>query len=229
MQAGTSPMLLALLLLAAARVSTLVDALRATVPLSRASAASAVHVWMEQMVIAHDLCPWAAQAHKNIVMVDLDLDDEWDSLDVITTEAFKLVEQDRLWHTTLCVFPCYVNALPLFQRLWTRCERRLLPAGIHVLAFHPLRRDRNGSECSQFAMRSPVPIIQLLRSRDLEIARATRGSTLTAQRTAMLRIMADNEAKLEALGLPELEALYGSWMLPEARASVLQPVDDRQR
>lgn len=217
------------LLAAALRAGTLVDALRATVPLSRASAASAVNAWMEQMVIAHNLCPWAAQAHTNIVTIDLDLDDESASLDLISIEALKLSEQHLPWHTTLCVFPCYVNALPLFQRLWTRCEKRFHPAGIHVLAFHPLRRDRNGSECSQFAMRSPVPIIQLLRSSDLEIARATRGSTSSAQRNAMLRIIADNEAKLEALGLPLLETLYCSWMLPEAHASVFQPVEERRR
>lgn len=169
--------------------------------------AAAIESWIDELVIGHNLCPWAARSHRKIVVVETDLDEETEALRIISKEASCLVEP---WQTTLCVFPHYSKSLPLFQRLWKRCEFVAKPKRVHVLAFHPVRRDRQSdSECVQFAMRAPLPCIQLLQCSDLELARETRGG---GDPKAMLAIIADNEATLEAIGLAHLTSMYQSWL-----------------
>lgn len=194
--------------------------------LSHQQAAVAIESWMDELVIGHNLCPWAARSHRKIVVVDSDLDEEIEALRVIAKEASALAGP---WHTTLCVLPRYSQSLPLFQRLWKRCEsssKLSQDNDVHVLAFHPLRRDRKSdSECVQFAMRSPLACIQLLQRADLEQARKTSGGE-----RAMLDIMSDNEATLKAIGLEKLRTMYQSWLLPseseeERRMDVKSPID----
>lgn len=166
----------------------------------------AIERWHNELVVGYELCPWAAGAARRVVV--LDNDDEDRTFTAVAREAEALAANRRPWATTFCVLPQFSD-LPLFQRLSKRCERRL---PLEVLAFHPKRRDRRGPECVQFAMRAPVPVIQLLRASDLEVARNSRGDTPEDVRAAMLAILKRNEDTLTNLGLPRLTAMFQSWL-----------------
>ena len=161
----------------------------------------AIRRWVQELVIGEGLCPFAKQSTMTFREVDSS-----DTFDVVRRESEVLLAQGDGWRTTLLA----LEDMPLrdFVDLWEACE---LPKECELLAFHPTRRDRNGSEAKQYAMRAPFPVIQLLRRRDLEEARQSRGRTKLEIRRAMLALLKRNEDILEDIGVPALEVMFTRW------------------
>lgn len=108
------------------------------------------------------------------------------------------------------------EGLGAFQNLWQEVDTALQPlrsteGSIKLLAFHPWREDR-GPGCRRspldeghYGARAPFPVIQLLRSSDLEVARRSWAERHGGP--GALGLLLRNKARLRALGRNVLTAL----------------------
>mmetsp|Transcript_28893 Transcript_28893/g.93145 ORF Transcript_28893/g.93145 Transcript_28893/m.93145 type:complete len:179 (+) Transcript_28893:67-603(+) len=164
---------------------------------------SGIRQWVRELVIGEGLCPFAKEAALTVV----DGTTASSAVSFVVAESRKLATRKQKATTLVAL-----EDMPLaaFVDLWKACEDGVA-GDCEILAFHPSRRDRKGPETSQYAMRAPYPVIQLLRRRDLDEARATRGQTPRQRRDAMVSLLKANEDTLDDIGLPALEAMYRRW------------------
>jgi len=194
--------------------------------------------WMQELVIGHGLCPWAAaaMATARICIVEAGPQDLSCSTALAKAEARALLEaagasdeplQDARRQgevaaisTTLLVFGHKrydgPGGLGAFQELWQAVEGALgfpqvAVGSVKLLAFHPCREDRGPGcrssplDAGHYGARAPFPVLQLLRSSDLEAAR--RSWAARHGGPGALELLLRNKAKLRALGRRALASL----------------------
>lgn len=186
--------------------------------LSVIAAELATRRWIDRFVIGERLCPWAPPADVRIVVSDRL------SVDGLVEEASRLRAAESSLSTTLVVYldDAAQDDAAVFARFSTAAQPQL-GSGIDLLAFHPSRHD-SGPGCSEdlddaghFSVRSPLPTCQLLRSFELQNARARYSAGLVAgSRAALARhpgspgalsLLLENKRRLRALGSSALQAL----------------------
>jgi hypothetical protein len=125
--------------------------------------------------------------------------------------------------TVVCVFPCdEYAAAGAFASLWNAVEMDLdayARGALVLLAFHPQRVDRgpgcfpdDADEAGHFTVRSPWPTLQLLRSVDVDNARAEWAERRGGP--GAWGLLVANKRKLRAMGSAELASRIDSCRQP---------------
>ena len=144
--------------------------------------------WLDNWVIRHNLCPFASgvRGHiRTIVCRDERV------LDLIADEATRLRAIDASEPaTTLVLLPAFAH-FPELMGLQEEAEARVRAnahgdAHIQLLAFHPAAEfDDSINDPADLALRSPHPLLHLLRDSDVTAAEehwiATHGAPPTVQ------------------------------------------------
>lgn len=133
--------------------------------------------WIEQVVIKHDFCPFAAKAflQKSIYFVVENRTEEADCLEEFMMMALAL-DGDLKKETAFIIFSDafkdfedYLDFLDLAQHVLSQQEYD----GIYQIAsFHPKYQFEGSSidDPANFTNRSPYPMLQLIREKSIEKA-----------------------------------------------------------
>ena len=177
---------------------------------------AATQAWVEELVVGQGLCPWASSArirYRSAASVD-----RMESL--VAAEAASLLDLSSPLVTTLIVLDTDLD-ISSFAAATSKASTAL-PPGLELLAFHPHRLDV-GPGCStdffdaaHFSVRSPLPTLQLLRSADVERARAEffAGASARVNARAMpgaLSLLFQNKRKLRRIGAAPLQKALEAW------------------
>ena len=184
-----------------------------------AGALASTHAWLTEFVVAERLCPWASPARASVRTVEA-------SAATVAAEALRearalaAAPASSRAATTLVVAPAHDDATA-FVRLAQSVGDDLREHGlaVDVLAFHPERVDAplpgaaaadDDDATRHYAARSPYPTLQLLRTADLEAARAEwaeRGDGMPGA----LGLLVENRRRLRRQTLPALAARLRGW------------------
>ena len=138
--------------------------------------------WLDKVVIAHNLCPFAAasrMATKAVVCGEVG-----DPAMTVLQEEVKLLRAVELdaRATTLLILPAYHDFATMME-FRDEAEDALAKADgdhdtadnrpIQLLAFHPDAAFEDQLDPADFSLRSPHPMIHLLRDSDVEGAEAS--------------------------------------------------------
>lgn len=131
--------------------------------------------WLDNWVIKHNLCPWAAGVRRNTRTVVCH--DASRALECIDDEAVRLraVDADQQ-ATTLVVLPGLSTQFDELMYLQEAAEARInvddarQGPPIQLLAFHPHAEFDRPEDPADVALRSPWPLIHLLRDADVVAA-----------------------------------------------------------
>ena len=178
--------------------------------------AAATIRWVDEMVIGLNLCPWATRDSSKGFKL-LETDDADDGLDTIALEAANLASRahaTKVWPTTLLVFndPA-LDDIKCFATLCRRAKRRIDRTSeepVALLGFHPARidsgpgcNDRDVSDAGHYSVRSPFPLLQVLREVDLERARKQwAAQARSGGRGEALLLTGAGDAPVEEAALP---------------------------
>ena len=173
---------------------------------ARALAREAVEGWLKDVVLAHGLCPFAVEPAKRET-VHIQVADA-KALDGAIAEALlaahALLDQPES-DTTLLVFPFALDDFEDFLDMVDACEAYLedreLGIQLQTATFHPEYRFDGvaPNAASNFTNRSPLPVLQWLRTEQVSDAVDSHGSTET--------IPERNIAHMESLSTRDLESL----------------------
>lgn len=171
--------------------------------------------WLENFVIKHNLCPFAAGVRSNTRTV---VAGDENTMDLIVAEATRLRSIDpKRPATTLIVLPALTDSFEDLMELQEAAEARLhnepTAAAIQLLAFHPAAEFETANDPADVALRSPHPIIHLLRDADVIAAEDQWAAShapeappgIQARNAAYLRglgFRAASEAAAEAVRMP---------------------------
>lgn len=202
---------------------------------SAGATAAATREWVRGFVCALSLCPWAAPA-QTLVTVSPSFTSLPAHVLYMRRQADLLLAGARphanvAKPTVVCAFACSEYAeVGEFASLWNAVQTDLeshFPGALVLLAFHPRRVDsgpdcfpEDADEAGHFTVRSPWPTLQVLRSVDVDIARAE-----WAQRCGgpgAWGLLVANKQRLRAMGSAELAARIDSCRRPS-------PSDSRPR
>lgn len=165
--------------------------------------------WVEQFVIAYNLCPFATKPFRRdrIRYVHFQDDNAAPFLELLLKEALALREQTpEDLETTLVVHPKLTNSfedyLDLFATVEDLFEEQGFSELIQVASFHPDYQfaDTEYEAPENFTNRSPYPMIHLLRVDSVAHAIDTYPDTA--------RIPTINIARLKQIGSSELIKRY---------------------
>jgi len=186
------------------------------------SLVSSVKIWLEQIVIDLNLCPFAAKVFyqdqvRYVVCADSDPEE---ILTAIGVECQRLLQTPpESLATTLVLAPAltdfdhYLDILALAEEFLARMEW----SGIFQLAsFHPDYQfaEYPAEDVSHYTNRSPLPIFHILREEEISKALANYEVPEDIPRR--------NIAELRRLGLPAIQAL-----LKTACQVLIDPSPDR--
>lgn len=176
-----------------------------------------VRRWLETVVIDLNLCPFAKrELIKNRIRFTVtEANNEALLLESLQTEL-ELLNDSADIETTLLIHPHVLQDFydyNDFLNLADECLVIMQLDGIYQIAsFHPDYQfsDTAVDDVENYSNRSPYPMLHILREDSLEQAITSHPDTL--------QIPEDNIARLQALGLPKIQALLNS-CLPSKRES----------
>ena len=127
--------------------------------------------WLDNFVMAHNLCPFARGVRGNVRTV---VCRETSILDAVDDEVALLRSVDASAPaTTLIVLPALTEFAQLME-LQEAAEKRVFAdesqAFIQLLAFHPRAEFDTPNDPADVALQSPHPLLHLLRDSDVEAA-----------------------------------------------------------
>ena len=145
-----------------------------------ADAVQSTRRWLEQVVIGHNLCPFAAREleAERVHLVTCEEREPEALLRALATQVQALLE-DAAVETTLVIFPNalgdfddYLDFLALAQ-LWL--DDSGLDADFQFASFHPdyCFEGCGPEDASNYTNRSPLPVIHILREDSVEKAIAS--------------------------------------------------------
>mmetsp|Transcript_2714 Transcript_2714/g.5777 ORF Transcript_2714/g.5777 Transcript_2714/m.5777 type:complete len:227 (-) Transcript_2714:125-805(-) len=180
--------------------------------------------WIDNLVIALGLCPWAYKARMSPSLQIQSAQSARSFTEAAMSASKELVESQMRNPTTMIVLPQheYCAEVHCFSRLCAQIIRRVAQAHpeVDIIAFHPLRLD-SGPGCSlaaddpaHFSVRSLLPTIQLLRRDELNQARFEWAATHKSPLPGALSLLNENKAKLRAIGNSELRQILSDCMHP---------------
>ncbi len=136
--------------------------------------------WIEEVVIAHQFCPFAARPFiENKILFKLIAKSKIDSLLVVLEEICVLLDGDSNWETAIVIYEDDEQDFQSYLTHLRKAESYLLAndyEGIYQLAsFHPkyLFAGSVEDDASNYTNRSPYPLFHLLREDSLEKAIAS--------------------------------------------------------
>lgn len=173
--------------------------------------------WLEEVVIGLKLCPFAAAPWKDgeVRIAVSEVTDPEEAVKVGLDEALALMhpgdddDTSVRPRTTLVCFPNTLEDFETFLDVAATLEDILAQAGadghLQVATFHPDYRFDGEAEgaLSHYTNRSPVPILHLLLERDV--------SEAVDSHPDIEAVPGDNIARLEAMGLDALKALWATF------------------
>ena len=186
----------------------------------------AVHTWVEKLVIGRKLCPWATTAESRGFRLR-ELHDADEAMAVIVDEAAGLAarassaEVHALPTTLIVCDDPQLDDLGEFATYCRRAVRRIQRVTadderVALLGFHPQRVD-SGPGCSSnpedpghYAVRSPLPLVQVLREADLTTAREQWRERHASEEPGALGLLLQNKVNLRRLGAEELRRILAS-------------------
>ena len=182
----------------------------------------ATMAWFDTMVVGHSLCPFAAAVrgdlrlavvHGGVPEVDSALNEELGLLLAVPPEREA---------TTLLLLPgeafvAFESLMEYLQSAQDLADTASVDAPIQVVPFHPDAAFSDSErDAADFATRSPLPMLHLLRDSDVETAEAR----WVAAHPEPLFIQERNAAYLRGLGWEKARALSeGCWSW-DARSGV---------
>jgi uncharacterized protein len=169
--------------------------------------------WVETVVVAHQLCPFANRELQNdrvrFVVTDSTTEDK---LLLALTEELRLLISDPSIETTLLIhqrvlldFYTYNDFLQVADGLLVDME---LDGIIQIASFHPTYQfsGTKPDDAENYTNRSPDPMLHLIR--ESSVARAI------AEYPGVEHIPKRNIARLSALGASEMKALLANCSAP---------------
>jgi len=164
--------------------------------------------WVEQYVIGLNLCPFAAVPFKkDLVHIELCVGDglkEWVEIFIrCTNELISIPSSDR--STTLILiknglddFDQFLDVLATFENMLSDSQ---LDEYIQLASFHPDYHFQNTkkSDITNYTNRAPWPIVQLLRTEEVEKAIKAYGDTDEIYLNNMERMKKEGKQKLESM------------------------------
>ena len=191
-------------------------------------AARATLGWINEFVVAEHLCPWAREASSGpgfrLTVVE----------DLAEFEAQAV--RDAGWLNDRDVTPEKSTALIVlsgsaaqpsvaaFGHTCTHVAKHQALDGLDLLGFHPQRID-TGPGCSadpedaaHFSVRSPLPLIQLLRQDELMRVRRAWKATHRSSLPGALELLHGNKRRLRTIGSASLRARFDSLRSRGARS-----------
>jgi uncharacterized protein len=168
---------------------------------------SSVRQWLETVVIANNLCPFArrelvAQRVRFVVSAATSPGELLQALD----QEFMRMESDPSVETTLLIHPGLLQDFVDYNQFLDEAEdllRRNDLAGIYQIAsFHPDYQFAGTvpADAENYACRSPYPLLHLLRESSIDRA--------VAEYPEIEQIPARNIERLNSLGTDELRRLW---------------------
>lgn len=174
----------------------------------QAAVQTAIHRWLERLVVGLNLCPFAAAPlRKNAVRVAVsDALTEEGILTDLLDEAFRLTVVDaEVVSTTLLVIPQALEDFSVFNEFLHAAEGALQSLGLEgelqLASFHPDYQfaDSAPDDVGNYSNRAPFPVLHLLREAEL--------SRVLAHHPDPARIYRDNIQRLEGLGVAQLREM----------------------
>lgn len=124
--------------------------------------------WLDGFIIQHQICPFAApvRRHTRVVVCHAD-----DATSCLRRELDLLREVDASSPaTTLVVTPWlseFADLMDLQERVEAMASSDEAAPIVQVLAFHPRAAFEHPHDAADFSMRSPLPMLHLLRDDDV--------------------------------------------------------------
>ncbi len=183
--------------------------------------------WLNQVVVAMDLCPFAAMPlrENRVRLVVVPESDPDDAVMTALREAVRLLDTPPAeLGTTLVIFPSAFEEFTTFLMALDAFQDTLSTAGaggvIQVASFHPKYRFDGTHEdtLSNYTNRSPYPIFHLLRETELSEAIDSHGNTT--------EIPEANIARLNNMGRDAIEALWRGFTQCPDNAAPKESRDD---
>jgi len=156
----------------------------------------AVLSWLDHHVVGLDLCPFAAAARRGVrVARSSALSFDAAQADVLAEATLLAAQPLTAPATTLVVLPvALVPTYDIYLDLVEHLSSSLLHLPLDVVPFHPLALFSEGdsppneTDPAQFATRSPLPLVHLLRNCDVaEAERLWDGHDVVAANKERLR------------------------------------------
>jgi hypothetical protein len=143
-------------------------------------AVSAIKDWLEHFVIAHNLCPFAANPfNKNkIRYVSCSATDEDALMNTLVDEIFFLNEaEQQQTETTIIIVPLMLSDFLDYNQFLNAVDLKIqelkVKGVIQVASFHPDYQfaDLDNDDVRNYTNRSPYPLFHLIRESSIEKAR----------------------------------------------------------
>jgi hypothetical protein len=136
-----------------------------------------VRTWVEDFVVAEQLCPFARQplASGRVRFAVSAAESEEALLAALTEELQRLLESAEI-ETTLLIHPCVLNDFPNYNQFLDDADELLgrldLEGVFQVASFHPDYQfaGTNADDAENYSNRSPYPLLHLLREENIEAA-----------------------------------------------------------
>jgi hypothetical protein len=136
-----------------------------------------VRSWVEDFVVAEQLCPFARQplASGKIRFAVSAAESEAALIAALAEELQRLLQTAEI-ETTLLIHPCVLNDFPTYNQFLDDVDellRRLdLEGVVQVASFHPDYQfaGTNADDAENYSNRSPYPLLHLLREESIEVA-----------------------------------------------------------
>jgi hypothetical protein len=177
--------------------------------------------WLDRWVIRHNLCPFASAARAHVRTVVCPHGDAAAAADVVADEVARLrAVAASEPATTLVVLPAFDEFEDLME-LQAVSEERVDDDGavIQLLVFHPLTEFDTPHDPADLSLRSPHPMLHLLRDDDV-LASEAQWTAAHAPATAP-GVQERNAAYLRGLGWDKATAIATAALAePGSRMSV---------
>jgi hypothetical protein len=165
--------------------------------------------WINEVVIALNLCPFAAKVvlENRVAYIVVSGDNLEQHLHQLA-DCFKQLDEDRQIETSLIIFPQAYEKFDDYLELLHLAElllEELNYTGTYQLAsFHPayLFDGSNEDDASNFTNRSPYPMLHLLRESSIEKA--------VASYAGIDDVPQNNIQQLQQIGYPTMQQLLNN-------------------
>jgi len=168
-----------------------------------------VQQWLNQVVIEHNLCPFAnREAINNRIRYFVSRADIEDQLLLDLSDEFEVLNRDQSIETVLLIIPNMLQSFPEYNQFLNYVDeliKQLDLLGIYQIAsFHPDYQFANTTpdDVENYTNRSPYPILHILREESLKKA--------IANYLDVEKIPNQNIERLLSLGETELNKLISN-------------------
>jgi len=141
----------------------------------------ATKTWVQQVVVAHNFCPFAArEVQRNSIRYTTDRGEDYESLEKTLLKELELLDAHTEIETTLIIYPTFLwrfrnDYLDWLSEATESLEESGYEGIYQIASFHPdyVFEGVEQNDPSHYTNRSPFPMIHLLREESIERAIAS--------------------------------------------------------